>query len=250
MNKITVVAIVIILAAFGGLIAWTSLVNGDKIDYSSYDTSKIIDASKDSGDIADHVRGKADSEIIVIEYADMQCEYCGMMMPEMHSLYEKYGDRVAFVFRHFPLSYHQNAIAAAAATESAGLQGYFWEMLEIIYDNQSEWNSITDTQKRTDTFAGYFEDVAGSKGNRDEFLKKLSDTNVRKKIDFNHNLGKKNDSVDATPTIFVNGKKAEPADNESIDEAAEKLINEELKKHNIETGAKKTEKTEEESTEE
>ena len=246
MNKVTVAAIVIILAAFGGLIAWASLANGDKTDYSSYDTSKIIGASQDSGDIADHVRGKEDSKIVVIEYADMQCEHCGMMMPKMSALHKEYGDRVAFIFRHFPLSYHQNAIAAAAATESAGLQGYFWEMLEIIYDNQSEWSGITDTQKRTDTFAGYFEDIADGKGNRDEFIKKLNDAGVRKKIDFNHNLGKKNDDINATPTIIVNGKKAEPANNETIEEATEKLINEELNKHNIETGAKKAEDAEEE----
>lgn len=241
MNKVTVAAIFIILAAFGGLLVWGSIANGDKIDYSKYNSAVAIEANNDNGNIADHERGKEDSEIIVVEYADTQCEYCAMMMPKMHTMFEEYGDRVKFVYRHFPLSYHQNAIAAAAATESAGLQGYFWEMLEILYDNQSEWNTITDTQKRTNTFAGYFDDITGSKGNREEFINKLNDVNIRKKIDFGHNLGKKIDKVDATPTIFVNGRKAESTNDKTIEQAAEDLINEELKKRDIETGPKEAE---------
>ena len=242
MNKVTVAAIIIILVAFGGLIAWSSINSANKIDYSKYDSSKVISASEDNGNIGDHVRGKEDSEIIVVEYADMQCEYCGMMMPKMSTLYKEYGDRVKFVFRHFPLSYHQNAIAAAAAAESAGAQGYFWEMLEMIYDNQSEWSGIKDTQQRTNTFADYFETITDGKGDHDEFVRKLSDASLRKKIDFDHNLGKNNDSIDATPTIFVNGLKADPSDNnETIEGVAEKMIKEELAKRDIDAEPKEAE---------
>ena len=245
MNKVTVAAIIIILAAFGGLIAWASFNSGEKTDYSKFDSSSIIEASDENGNIADHVRGKADSKVIVVEYADPQCPGCGSMMPKMHKLYEKYGDRVAFVFRHFPLSYHQNARAASAAVESAGKQGYYWEMLETLYDNQNEWEQIYDTQKRTDVFTGYFTEVTGGKGDTEKFVSELSSTNIQKKIDFDRNLGKYNDKVEATPSIHINGTVIDMNSDRPIEDVIEEAINKELKANGIETGPKKSEETEE-----
>ena len=241
MNKVTVAAIIIILAAFGGLIAWTSINGANKIDFSKYDSSKVVSASEDNGNIGDHVRGKEDSKVIVIEYADPQCPGCGSMMPKMHKLYEGYGDRVAFVFRHFPLSYHQNARAASAAVESAGKQGYYWEMLETLYDNQSEWESIYDTQKRTDIFTGYFTEITDGKGDTEKFVNELSSTDIQKKIDFDRNLGKNNDKVNATPSVFVNGSMADMNTDKQIEDLIEEMINNELKANGIETGPKKSE---------
>ena len=206
MNKFTVGAIIAILIAFGGLFFFASLNSDNKIDYSKYDSHKIIEASEDNGNIADHVRGKADSKIVVVEYADLQCPGCASMMPKMSSLYEKYGDRVAFVFRNYNLSYHQNARAASAAAEAAGLQGFFWEMLETAYANQSDWEYITDTAKRTDAFVGLFEQASDGKGDAEKFRGDLTNPSVQKKIDFDIGLGKRVDKIDATPSIFVNGE--------------------------------------------
>ena len=206
MNKFTVGAIIAILIAFGGLFFFASLNSDNKIDYSKYDSHKIIEASEDNGNIADHVRGKADSKIVVVEYADLQCPGCASMMPKMSSLYEKYGDRVAFVFRNYNLSYHQNARAASAAAEAAGLQGFFWEMLETAYANQSDWEYITDTAKRTDAFVSLFEQASDGKGDAEKFRGDLTNPSVQKKIDFDIGLGKRVDKIDATPSIFVNGE--------------------------------------------
>ena len=206
MNKFTVGAIIAILIAFGGLFFFASLNSDNKIDYSKYDSHKIIEASEDNGNIADHVRGKADSKIVVVEYADLQCPGCASMMPKMSSLYEKYGDRVAFVFRNYNLSYHQNARAASAAAEAAGLQGFFWEMLETTYANQSDWEYITDTAKRTDAFVSLFEQASDGKGDAEKFRGDLTNPSVQKKIDFDIGLGKRVDKIDATPSIFVNGE--------------------------------------------
>ncbi len=206
MNKFTVGAIIAILIAFGGLFFFASLNSDNKIDYSKYDSHRIIEASEDNGNIADHVRGKADSKIVVVEYADLQCPGCASMMPKMSSLYEKYGDRVAFVFRNYNLSYHQNARAASAAAEAAGLQGFFWEMLETAYANQSDWEYITDTAKRTDAFVSLFEQASDGKGDAEKFRGDLTNPSVQKKIDFDIGLGKRVDKIDATPSIFVNGE--------------------------------------------
>ena len=198
-----------ILAVFGGLFVFSSLNSDNKIDYSKYDSHKIIEADENNGNIADHVRGKADSKVVVIEYADLQCPGCASMMPKMSSLHEEYGDRVAFVFRNYNLSYHQNARAASAAAEAAGLQGFFWEMLEAAYANQSDWEYISDTAKRTDAFAGIFEQASAGKGDVEKFKSDLTSPAIQKKIDFDIGLGKRVDQISATPSVFVNGEAVE-----------------------------------------
>ena len=86
MNKFTVGAIIVVLLAFGGLIAWSSLNSGNKINYDNYDPTKIIGANSDNGNIGDHVRGKQDSKIILVEYADFQCPGCASAMPQVKKL--------------------------------------------------------------------------------------------------------------------------------------------------------------------
>lgn len=242
MNKFTVGAIVVILIAFGGLVAWSSInSSNDKIDYGSYDTKKIIAGDDNNGNIADHVRGKADSDIVLVEYADLQCPGCASLMPKISKLHEQYGDRIAFVYRNYPIQGHQNARAAAAAAESAGQQGFYWEMVETIYENRNDWISVFDTKRRTDIFAGFFEDVAGDKGDVDAFRSKLNDTMIQKKIDFDKALGSKIDNVDATPSFYINGKKIdiENTGDKEISEVIAENIDEALKDAGLKTGAKK-----------
>ncbi len=128
-------------------------------------------------------------------------------MPQVKKLYEKYGDQVAFVFRSYPIDGHQNARSASAAAEAAGLQGYFWEMAEYLYDNRTDWYAITDTEKRTNTYISIFTQVSGGKGDVEKFKSDLGSADIQKKIDFDKSLGKKRSSVDETPSFFINGEK-------------------------------------------
>ena len=246
MNKFTVGAIAVILLAFGGLVAWSSLNSGNKTDYSHYDASKVIAADENNGNIADHVRGKEDSTVVLVEYADLQCPGCATMMPKISELTKEYGDRVAFIFRNYPISGHQNARAASAAAEAAGQQGYFWPMIETMYDNRNDWISVFDTEKRTDIFVNFFKDVAGEKGDVEQFKSMLGDANIQKKIDFDKNIGSKNDGITATPSFFVNGKAVNIEENGKEAKALiESAINDALKEAGLETGPKKEdEKTE------
>lgn len=236
MNKFTVGAIVAILLAFGGLVVWSSINTGNRIDYDKYDTKHIIAGDENNGNIGDHVRGKEDSKVIVIEYADLQCPGCATMMPKMTKLHEQYGDRVTFIFRNYPIDGHQNARAASAAVESAGLQGYFWQMLETMYDNRNDWISVFDTEKRTNIFVGLFQDATDGKGDVEKFKSMLGDANVQKKIDFDKAIGKRRDNVDATPSIYVNGKSVDIAKAE--DSAVENAINDALGEAGLEKGPK------------
>ena len=236
MNKITVGAIVAILLAFGGVVVWSSLNSSNSANYDKYNSAKIIPADEFNGNIGDHVRGNKESEVVLVEYADFQCPGCATMMPKISKLYKEYGDRVAFIFRNYSISGHQNARAASAAVEAAGLQGFFWEMAEMVYDNQSDWNAVYDTERRTDIFAGFFEKSSDGKGDIEKFKSDISNANIQKKIDFDKNLGSKKDNVTGTPSFFINGKTVEFSDNKIED-----AINEALKKAGLETGKKESE---------
>ena len=105
----------------------------NKVDVSTIDGNKIDTTSA----IADHVSGKADSKIILIEYADYQCPGCYAAYPHIKTITNEYKDSIAFVYRNFPLiSIHPNALAAASAVEAAGLQGKYWEMHDSVFQNQ------------------------------------------------------------------------------------------------------------------
>ena len=242
MNKYTVAAIVIIVACFGGLVAWSTLRNeGKATDYSKYNSQSIIEDTDDNGNIADHVRGKTDSKVIVLEYADVQCPGCATMMPRMSILHKQYGDRVAFVFRNFPINGHQNARAASAACESAGFQGYFWEMLETLYSNRADWVDATGN-KRTDIFANLFKEVAPD-GDVEKFRTDLSNASIEKKINFDYGIGRNVDKVDGTPSVFVNGEKMN-MDEGTFDDVIKRVedkINSELEKNGERTGANEIE---------
>lgn len=79
------------------------------------------------------VSGKADSTVVVTEFADFECPYCSVAAQTMTTLKSKYGDRVAFQFRHFPLSFHPNAKRAAEYAQCANEQGRFWEMHDQVF---------------------------------------------------------------------------------------------------------------------
>lgn len=85
----------------------------------------------------DHVRGKREAEVVVIEYADFQCPYCARAHKALASLQQQHGERVTLVYRHLPLTdLHPFAQPAAEAAEAAGAQGKFWEMHDALFENQ------------------------------------------------------------------------------------------------------------------
>src|ERR687889_1504043 len=87
----------------------------------------------------DHARGPKDAPVTLVKYGDYECPYCGEAHPVLKELQERLGEQVRFVFRHFPLdSVHPHARRAAQAAEAAASQGRFWEMHDLLYDNQED----------------------------------------------------------------------------------------------------------------
>ena len=86
---------------------------------------------------ADHVLGPASAAVTVIEYGDFECPYCRAAYPAVKTLLNHFGDRVRFAFRHFPVvEMHPHAERAAEAAEAAGVQGRFWPMHDLLFENQ------------------------------------------------------------------------------------------------------------------
>jgi len=212
MNKVGwIIFGVVVVGLLGGLVAYSRLSN-PSANVSSIDANSIAAASDQNGQIADHVIGNTDSKVILIEYGDFQCPSCGGAHPQIKEVTEEYKDEVLFIFRNFPLTtIHPNARAAAATVEAAGLQGKYWEMHDVVFENQGEWESLNGTE-RTDKFASYAVELGL---NKDTFLKDIASTNVNQKISFDQAIGKKI-NVDSTPSFYLNGKALDNAVSSSI----------------------------------
>lgn len=213
MNKKTwIIFAVICVAVLGGLVIFS---RKDSVNVSDVDQAKQQTASVANGNIADHVFGKSDSKVTLIEYGDFQCPFCGDAHPQVKSVTEAYKDKIAFIFRNYPLpSMHPNAKAAAAAVEAAGLQGKYWEMNNKIYETQNDWNNLS-TDKRTDIFVSFAKAVGVKDG--EKFKTDMSGQDVNKKINFDLALGNKA-KVTGTPSFYLNGTKV-------TDEVSSSIIN-------------------------
>jgi protein-disulfide isomerase len=86
---------------------------------------------------ADHSIGPAHASVVVVEYGDFECPNCKQAAPAVKLLLRHFVGRIRFIYRHFPLEeVHPHALQAAEAAESAGAQGKFWPMHDLLFDNQ------------------------------------------------------------------------------------------------------------------
>ncbi len=87
----------------------------------------------------DHIRGRVDAPMTLVEFADFECPFCGRATGTIEELRERFGERLRYVLRHLPLTdVHPNSELAAEAAEAAGAQGRFWEMHDRLFRNQDQ----------------------------------------------------------------------------------------------------------------
>ena len=85
----------------------------------------------------DRTQGRADAPVTLLEYGDYECPYCGMAHPIVRAVQRRMGEALRFAFRHFPLAQaHPHAEHAAEIAEAAGERGHFWEMHDLLFENQ------------------------------------------------------------------------------------------------------------------
>jgi len=142
----------------------------------------------------DHIRGPIEAPFTLIEYGDYQCPYCGEAYPVIKAVQKRLRDKLCFAFRNFPLvNVHEYAEHAAAAAEGAAAQGSFWEMHDMLFENQEELDD--DNLGRLASKLGMdakrlLSEIVGGK-----HLPRLRE-------DFQAGLRA---GVNGTPTLFVNG---------------------------------------------
>jgi protein-disulfide isomerase len=149
--------------------------------------------------------GPEDAKVTIVEFSDFECPYCSRAASAAKAIKEKYGTKVRFVFRQFPLSFHPNAHIAAQASLEANAQGKFWEMHDKMFENQKALDraSLEASAKAVGV------DVAKLK-------KALDDKTHAATVDAEMKLGEEV-AVDGTPTMFLNGKRvSNPTDMDAI----------------------------------
>lgn len=189
-TKTTLIICAVIIFIFGALYVFS---RGN----SSGGVSTVKDTQVNEND---WTRGAQNPKVTLLEYSDFQCPACGAYEPVVLKIQKEFKDTLSFSYRHFPLSQiHQNALIASKASEAAGMQKKFWEMHDMLFENQSEWSTSGNAK---DIFIGYAKKIGLDviKFSSDIDSKEI-EAKIKKSYEDGSILG-----VNATPTFFINGK--------------------------------------------
>jgi protein-disulfide isomerase len=160
----------------------------------------------------DHIQGPAEAAVTLVEYGDYECPYCGAAYPIIKEVQERMGEGLRFVFRNFPITTsHPHAELAAEAAEAAAAQDRFWEMHDLLYENQQR---LGDEDLRA-----YAEQLGLEVGPFDqELTEHVHAERVRE--DFMSGV---RSGVNGTPTFYINGlRHDDPYDLETLLAALER----------------------------
>ena len=184
-----IIALVLLVAAAGTALLLRS---NQPVDSSR-------DANLESSDTA-RKNISADTVVTLEEFGDYQCPPCGELHPTLKKLKQEYGANLNFIFRNLPLTkIHHNALAAAQAAEAARMQNHFWEMHDLLYENQHLWKD--DINPRS-----IFTKFAADLGlNTKQFLNDLDGEQVQMRIEADAAAAAKV-GIEGTPTILINGR--------------------------------------------
>lgn len=144
----------------------------------------------------DHVRGRRDAPVTIVEYADVECPYCGRLEPVLRELLSQRDD-VRLVYRHFPLvEVHPHAYSAALALEAAAETGRFWELHDLLFADQERLGRRRLTEGAEQLGLP-----------PDSLLRPASERyDQRVRDDFDSGVAS---GVEGTPALFVNGVRFE-----------------------------------------
>lgn len=140
--------------------------------------------------------GPQPAKVTIVEFADHQCPHCARLAPILKDVARANPKTVAIHFRHFPLSFHKRAHAAAVAVQAAQRQGQGWALSELIFANR---RALTDVD-----ILGYASQLNLKTGT---FQAHLNDASVHGEVDLDNELAKQSGAVRGTPSVFINGEK-------------------------------------------
>ncbi|HTG02323.1 MAG TPA: thioredoxin domain-containing protein [Nitrospirota bacterium] len=159
----------------------------------------------------DHAAGPADAPLTLVEYGDYQCPYCGAAYPVVKRLQNKLGRKLRFVFRNFPVTQaHPYALIAAETAEAAALQGKFWEMHDLLYEEQ--------THLKPDIIPLWAKRIGLDLA---KFANDIKQDVVTNRIREDRQSGIRS-GINGTPTFYINGMRYDgPPDYNALLEALE-----------------------------
>ena len=167
-------------------------------------------------------KGPKNAPVTVLIWSDFECPYCSKVNPSLKELEKKYPTQVRFVFRHLPLAFHKNAQKAAEASMAAHAQGKFWEMHDLLFENQKalDVDSLVSYAKKLKLDMKKFQDALLNNTYADYVKKDLATAG-----EF---------SINGTPTFTINGKEISGA---QPPEAFSRIIDAALRKAQPPTAA-------------
>jgi len=179
----------VIIVIFGGILVF----HGNKSDNSGSSNAKPTN----------HVEGKLDSKVTLVEYGDYECPVCEGYFATVQQVQQKYNDTVKFQFRNLPLSQvHPNALGGARAAEAADLQGKFWQMHDLLY-TQTNWQDWSTSNNPEPLFWNYAKQLGL---NVPKFKTDFASSKVNGRIQADIAEFMKTKQQEGTPTFFLNGK--------------------------------------------
>jgi len=186
-----IIAIVLVAAVVGGFLLLRS---GGNNDYSTVPEPSAEPQHKPP----------AEAVVTLEEFGDYQCPPCGALHPTLKKLKQEFGPNLNLVFRNLPLTtIHKNALAAAQAAEAARVQNRFWEMHDLLYENQNLWTD--DINPRT-----IFLKFAADLGLDTElFVRDMDGEQVKLRIEADQDAAAEL-GVIGTPTILLDGRQLRP----------------------------------------
>lgn len=144
-------------------------------------------------------KGSQNSPVVLEEFADYQCPTCASMHPVMNEINAIYGSRIKFIYRNFPLTQiHKNSYEAAVSSEAAGLQGKFWDMQNLLFQNQKNWQNVEMVKP---IFEGYAQTIGLDV---EKFKSDVAGLAAKERVNKDMERGRSL-NVNSTPTILVNG---------------------------------------------
>jgi protein-disulfide isomerase len=149
--------------------------------------------------------GKQDAPVTMVEFSDFQCPFCKRHFDDTFDQIEQEyitTGKVGYVYKHYPLDFHENGKLSALAAECANEQGKFWEYHDVLFEKQTEWES-QDANATANTFKKYGTDLGL---HADSFNSCLDSKKYEEKVDKELQEGS-NYGVSGTPTFYIGNEK-------------------------------------------
>lgn len=194
-KKQQTITVWLIVAAIIGLVVLIAVL-GSRASTSSSPIPEVTSA--------DHISGPITAKAVLVEYSDFQCPACAAYQPIVKQLQQEFGDKLALVYREYPLRQtHKSAQIAAQAAEAADKQGKFWSYHDMLFDRQTSWPQALNVEQ---TFVDYAKELGLDTA---KFSSDYNSQAVKDRIEVDVKSGD-TANIPGTPTFYLNGTRINP----------------------------------------